>query len=512
MAVPKFWSQKKCLVEWGNQRVAEGRLTGNWCLTPILLILFKKPFRARNQSHTSSDKSFAMWLTRQRNNSRWLRRLPSPAAAPQNRLPRHFLSICLAALFFLCVHTSDPAFAKPLTWYRYDNSHFVAYSNAREEKARELLDDLERFRAAFLQVGNIVIPETAPKTRVVIVGSKNFSRYAPVDLIDGFAITTDNGSILVLKAWGYKDWAKAVIRHEYGHALLGYKEIRYPWWYEEGFAELVSSLKFNEDGRSFVFGGVTDRARYGARPNVDWDALVAGTVFFEHDFTPASASNAYLQAWILAHYTTLGDRLANSVKLQRYFDGIRAGEQSSDAFQGAFGMSANDLWASELEVYAQRMPAYTVQFDPGALDLEFRHAPAEDADYRPLLEYLHERHVAQSPENPPRKPLQYLPGRWAELRPGNECIEPRNFQVDTDAGTVMIDPFAYVADEAPTPRTFTYDLRKKRTIWLSPVDGIRPGEAAGPWLVKLRGKNMLCLSQPDSGAPACETIMKRCSP
>ncbi len=63
-------------------------------------------------------------------------------------------------------------YAAERDWFKYENAYFEAYSDAREKKVRELLDDLENFRAAVLQVGNFKVPDGAPKTEVMIFLSK----------------------------------------------------------------------------------------------------------------------------------------------------------------------------------------------------------------------------------------------------------------------------------------------------------------------------------------------------
>lgn len=431
----------------------------------------------------------------------------------QDGLHRSSFPVFLIAALFGVVCTADFALAKTPEWYRYENSHFLAYSNASEKNARDLLDDLEGFRAAVLQVGNIIIPAAAPKTRVVIVsGGDFFSRYTSSGNVAGFAIDMDDSAILVLSTAGYRDWPETVIRHEYAHVLLDYKNFDYPWWYEEGFAELVSSLKFTEDGRSFLLGGVTYRARYGARPDVDWDDLVAGNIFVKHKVTPEAISSAYMQAWLLAHYATLGNQFENSQKLQQYFDGIRSGELSSDAFMTAFGISANDLWESELKDYEQRMPVWTVPFKRDALDLDYQRSLAGEMDYRPLIDYLQQRAAALRYSRSPRKPLKVLPGQWAEISTKSDCAELKMIDVDENAATITISRFVRGADGELEARMFSYHPGKKRTLWLAAMNGPELGEAAVPWRLQLRSKNLLCLSQPDLGDPLCETILKRCSP
>ena len=51
-------------------------------------------------------------------------------------------------LFCLGIFFCDPAVAREKPWYKYENSHFEAYSNENERVTRKLLLKLENFRAA----------------------------------------------------------------------------------------------------------------------------------------------------------------------------------------------------------------------------------------------------------------------------------------------------------------------------------------------------------------------------
>jgi hypothetical protein len=88
-------------------------------------------------------------------------------------------------------------------WNQYENGHFLVYSNAREKVVLELLRELEEFRAAFLQVSVITVPEDAPKTRVLILrNQREFSRLKPFDYTAAFAQHIDGHTVIVMPAQG----------------------------------------------------------------------------------------------------------------------------------------------------------------------------------------------------------------------------------------------------------------------------------------------------------------------
>ena len=421
--------------------------------------------------------------------------------------------IVLATTFIANLSITDIALAKKKPWYRFENDHFVAFSNAPEKRARKLLIELEGFRAAFLQIGNITIPENSPKTRVYIVRNKSeFSKLTYSKYAAGFAQRTDDGMILVMPATGDLDWAKTVIRHEYGHALLDYKKFDYPQWYEEGFSEILSVAELSKDGQSFKIGGVPNRAKYFQGPVFDWDALVADD-FDPHNITSRSeGSSAYVQAWLLAHYATFGNRLANAYKLQGYFDSIKNGESSPDAFIKAFGTSASELWESELKAYSKRIPVYTFQFVSGVLDANFIRTEAEGTEYQPFIDFLRQRSIARKSGKSPRNPLTELPGKWTQINMTGNCDDTALIAVNEDDHTIMIGGLTLITGNKWESRTFIYQPEKNRAYTLTNVGWILPSQESFSWRLEMRSKSLLCLARSDWDDPQCGVIMRKCSP
>jgi hypothetical protein len=312
------------------------------------------------------------------------------------RLRPGFVPAILVAL--LMASTSS---AEDTAWVRYENPHFVAYSNAPEEKVAPLLSDLETFRAAFLQVGNISVPPDAPKTAVLITASNGeFHKLKSSKLAVGFAIEYNKRTLIVMSVKGDRKLTRTIIRHEYGHALLRHKHFDYPAWYEEGFAELVSSTELVNKGQSFTIGVPPQRAKHNGPPLFDWDTLISDE-FQPHALTdPRRGSSAYAQAWLLAHYTTLGNDLKNARLLQQYFDALKNGEAQVAAFRSTFGMSASEMWKAHLQDYTKHIPAYTLAYRPGAVQLEFDTSAPDSNELASLLTYLELRSSADVDAEP----------------------------------------------------------------------------------------------------------------
>lgn len=395
-------------------------------------------------------------------------------------------------------------------WHRYDNDHFVAYSNAPEKRTRLLLDELERFRAVFLLVGNVEIPDDAPRSTLILVRNRaDFLQFAD-RLLGGFAMRGGDGpTLMVMPVTGERDWVMAVIRHEFAHALLRHKAFAYPFWYEEGFAEIMSAVGFPDRGRAFTIGGVPQRALVGG-PRYDWNDLIADD-FNLHGIRNADvASSAYAQAWLLAHWTTFGEDGRNAPRLQQYFNLMRTGTPSLEAFSQSFGATPTELWAGPLKEYVGRIPVYTFPFDTNTLDITFDRTAAEPADYEPILEFLRLRHRAQS-ARVIRDPLERLdgawgviPGAWHVAASADHCSSPITLSVDPDAR--MLTRWQSRPGQVRQD-SFRIEVPDRDTLLLHPEGDEDSGYAEARRL-QLPEQDLICIRDIDGGS--CRSIYQRC--
>ena len=399
---------------------------------------------------------------------------------------------------------ANAASEKP--WYRYENRFFIAWSNASERVTRKLLEDLEEFRAAISQIGNFPVPADAPRTLVLITASKaDFDRMKPSKNVVGFAGGDGNDLVIVMPPGGGA--ASTIIRHEFGHVLMRYKKFRYPSWYEEGFAEIASAVVLTGGGGDFVIGKPTDRAVYNGSPAFSWEEL------FSEDFEPhkirdlRTGSSAYAQAWLMAHYATLGDNGKNASKLQRYFDLIGRGEPHLKSFKTAFGFEAADAWKAALKDYSARMPYYTIKFKPGVLETKFTRAVAADTEFRPIMQYFEQRAIALSRPQPPADPRAALPGRWSPSTLRGGCEKTLDIVMAGDAVTVSgADPWAS-SPIPPTRFTLRQDPADPALLGLVPV----PGEDEGreTMVFDLRSRDVACWA-PEAEETECGWVLARC--
>ena len=278
----------------------------------------------------------------------------------------------------------NSAAAKDKPWYKYENRYFEAYSNESERTTRKLLIKLEDFRAAVLQVATIETPEGTPKTQVILFASeKRFRKLIGNRNISGFALEKNGVPYIVLPAGAYSKWTEMVIRHEFAHILLAYKNIRYPIWFNEGFAELMSATAFRKNGTQFSVGQTTGRKR-SSRQLTPWSELIAAD-FDPHTLKSAKrASDAYLQSWILTHYFMLGNKFNNAIQLAQYISLLLDGYESVSAFEAVVGMPADEFGEKLLREYQLNYVYY--EFRKSAVDHDFQRSDVAMEKMLPVIE------------------------------------------------------------------------------------------------------------------------------
>lgn len=294
----------------------------------------------------------------------------------------------LPALAFcsLVVVFANPAHAREKPWYKYENSHFEAYSNASEKTATKLLVELENFRGAVLQVANVKVPEGAAKVQVFIFSStKSFNALIGSKYVAGFAFTENGIPYMVQSTGGDARERERTIRHEYTHILLAYSRNRYPVWFREGFAELMSATSFIKNGTQFTVGNVTGRRRIN-RGLTPWSELLSDD-FSPHTLKNADyASDAYLQAWFLTHFFMLGNNFDNAEMLNRYLALYARGQPSVEAFEAVVGEPADTFGQMVMREYLDDFVYIIYNFQESALDHDFQRSEVPAEVMTPMIE------------------------------------------------------------------------------------------------------------------------------
>ena len=269
--------------------------------------------------------------------------------------------------------------AQAQEWQRAETNNFIIISQDSEDATRRFAANLERFDMALRNLQGLPVGEEQPtdatKLTVFRFGDPNdIARAAQIPGIAGVYFGRAGESLALTPAREERrrsnsvtnvDRSRAertdmdvvsVLQHEYVHYfMMQHFPAAYPRWYVEGYAELLASLRLNDDGSFHV----------GDPPQYRGDALYYMTEFGleemldqEHDLTGKEAFQHYTTGWLFTHYLNFDpERLA---QLNQYLLAINAGEDSLTAARRIFG----DLGAIDRELRRYRsgsLPGFDVR-------------------------------------------------------------------------------------------------------------------------------------------------------
>ncbi len=143
---------------------------------------------------------------------------------------------------------------------------------------------------------------------------------------------------IVLADYSNRLGASPIILHEYTHFVLNNGMITgYPLWYNEGFAELMSSVRTHEN---MVVIGEMPKLRvpsfqYGVWIPIEKVVSASGYDSVMRD----EVHMLYAESWALVHYLALDRASSGAIQaeLTRYMRLVESGVEPVEAFEDAFG-------------------------------------------------------------------------------------------------------------------------------------------------------------------------------
>ncbi|MFT4629464.1 MAG: hypothetical protein ACI9WC_000519 [Arenicella sp.] len=227
-------------------------------------------------------------------------------------------------------------------WRTYENKYFRIHSDAKEKKVLSLLEELETFRLVVRKAIKVKVPLNAEKTNVLLFRKKKeFRTYSWHRNLAGFVTTIDSLPIIVMPASRRGMKSETVIKHEYVHIAQAYDKKKYPRWWNEGLAEILSTVEYHED-IAVVGKANVKRWQYLSR-EVNYNKLVKD----DYDGLKRRwGADSYAQYWLLAIYSLVHDDGVYRDELGDYIVKYRASGDSLESFTAAYGRSP-DAFAKE---------------------------------------------------------------------------------------------------------------------------------------------------------------------
>jgi hypothetical protein len=392
-------------------------------------------------------------------------------------------------------------------WVTYENSSFIVYSNGSPKKVRRLLRRLALYRTAVSQSLQLKIPLSADKTVVLIPRSKSeYRKMVPMRSTAGVAYSDGKNTLLVLPISTSFTDQQSTIGHEYAHAVLNSLDIRFPDWYNEGFAELVGSIEIEKDESTFNIGKPIDRA-YDIAYSVDWDRLISPEFDVHRIKSLHVASTAYTQAWLLAHYVTVGEERLSARDLHAFLVESRQADSMVAIFEETFEMTPDEFWKKKLRPYSRHLPNYQIRLRSALADTNFTESPADLRDVNWLTVFL----LSGSKVKPAKDvEIGTVGGVWGRVRIGDPCDPVLTVTVKEDRQYLDISDFHRFSDGSRQTAFFQWRAEEGGDYILTERSGQAIFGTEEEIGMRFRDQNTMCLFRPGSAERLCTEIIARC--
>ena len=341
--------------------------------------------------------------------------------------------------------SSAPAAAAD--WYRAETERFIVYAEDSRDDTVEFVQDLERLDEVLRILSGVSLDEDLPTSTKVTVfrfgETQDMSLLAAGNRhagIGGFFIGRANGSVAFVPRQRDRRRTrsaqeafdsdlmldpKATLFHEYVHYFMfQHRDAPYPLWYSEGFAELFSTIEFEEE--NFVIGEV---------PSYRSIALSTIDIDLEDTFDPPArqtretVGRTYAHGWLIASHLNLNpDRRG---QMGAYMAAIARGFHRLRTAREAFGDL--EVLRQELEEFRQgearllRVP-YAVNADPAVEIRELTDAETARMDVMIRSKRGVDEDDAQRLVRDARRLLADYPGNEAVMLAATEAeFDARNY-------------------------------------------------------------------------------------
>jgi len=209
----------------------------------------------------------------------------------------NFAGLFISILFLL---------AAPLQAYaniEIKSENIIFYGDVKPEDGKRLVQNLEIYRAVILALSDVKNrPDTVPLKIYAFKNNRALNKFASSKGIAGLYTQSSDGPIfLTVSRGGFKgtSWSSQVALHEYSHHVLhALSKDNYPRWYDEGFANYLSTFGIEDD---IVTIGAP-KANHGASLKEDrWMSPEVVFASIKRYPTTRHMGKFYGQSWLYVH-------------------------------------------------------------------------------------------------------------------------------------------------------------------------------------------------------------------
>jgi hypothetical protein len=231
-------------------------------------------------------------------------------------------------------------------WVEYTSENFVVLSDAKPKDVRYLIEGLEHFR--FVVTNLIGIQQPAGQLPFRIIAFRNtgdFRKTRKGRSVVGYFLSTlrgqyavvDMGARMHVKKGRHDIAGRPILFHEYVHFLLRrHSSVKYPRWYEEGFADYLSTYHY--EGNEVELG----RPHDGRVQNLSFLNWLSGEALLgeKPGKIKGRGFEFYAQSWLLVHMLHKSPYAEN---LPSYLQRWSNGEHELDVFEEEFDIPVSRL-------------------------------------------------------------------------------------------------------------------------------------------------------------------------
>ncbi|GAB2504953.1 tetratricopeptide repeat protein [Microbulbifer agarilyticus] len=262
-------------------------------------------------------------------------------------------SVLTIIAILLAVGLSQPV--SSATWSEYTSENFVVYSDVSKRRVKKLISQLERFRYGVLKfTGKRNYPESIPVEFLYFSDRDDLRELTGPDgkNVLGYFTQSWDGPLMAGWAGSWSISGQSITFHEYVHHLLRSRDtLRYPRWYEEGFAELLASAELR--GGSMSIGHAPAWRLYELGEFGPGSLSVRDILNPYFVQTEDNADAFYAKSWLLTHYLLLGELSGNRSYRKasaKYILDVANGKNSFSSFEKHTGLSIDEV-ENELRKY-----------------------------------------------------------------------------------------------------------------------------------------------------------------
>jgi tetratricopeptide (TPR) repeat protein len=293
---------------------------------------------------------------------------------------RPLLLLFAITLFSILSHAGKPE------WVEVRSKHFLVITDDGEKSGRGVALRFEQMRSGFTSIfQKATVNDPVPLQIVAFRSGKELKQYGPifngkpVELAGFFQLGEDR-NFIALDLSAPNGWA--TVFHEYGHLLLNNNLKSMPLWFDEGYADFLSTLDVS--GKTMAFG--TFPQGYGELlADSTWmktSELFAMT-HKSRDYNEGSRRHIlYAQSWLTVHYILMNRKGA---EVDAYLNLTERQHLSApEAFKRAFGMTT-EQFDQELKSYFHGRMEYFRAPAPPEEGGPYVVKPLKDSDRDALL-------------------------------------------------------------------------------------------------------------------------------